>query len=482
MNKSGNVQKLSPKLFLRLVMFISTFGGLLFGYDTGVINGALPYMAKPDQLNLTPLTEGLVASSLLFGAALGSLTSGRLSDHIGRRKNILNLAALFFIAAMGCTFAPSVNVMVFFRFILGLAVGGASVTVPTYLAEMSPAENRGRMVTQNEFMIVLGQFLAFVFNAVLGVTLGESGHVWRYMLAICSLPAVVLWLGMLAMPESPRWLVSKGRVQEAMTVLRKARTEARAENELKEIQGMLTAEAHMKKATLKDFKIPWVRRILLIGIGLAVVQQLTGINTIMYYGTQILEKSGFSAQTALLANTVNGLTSVLAVVVSIWLMGKVRRIPMLLVGLAGTTTSLFLIAMASRLLEGSPQLPYVVLSLTVMFLAFMQGTAGPIVWLLLAEIFPLRVRGLGMGLAVLCLWLTNFLIGLTFPVLLADVGLFSTFMVFVVLGICSMIFVKVYAPETKDYSLEELEESFRNHGNCEIMENEPVDIKNPKLN
>ncbi|GAA3334166.1 hypothetical protein GCM10020331_101060 [Ectobacillus funiculus] len=169
------------------------FGGLLFGYDTGVINGALPFMARPDQLNLSPFTEGLVASSLVLGAAFGSIFGGRLSDTRGHRKSYyVSCDFIFFLSALGCSIAPNTNILVIFRFLLGLAVGGASVIVPSYLAEMSPSERRGRLVTQNELMIVTGQFLAYVCNAVIGNVFGEAGHVWRYMLVIASLPAVAL--------------------------------------------------------------------------------------------------------------------------------------------------------------------------------------------------------------------------------------------------------------------------------------------------
>src|SRR5699024_7223736 len=214
---------------LMMITIISTFGGLLFGYDTGVINGALPFMSEPDQLNLTAFTEGLVASSLLLGAAIGAVVGGSLSDKLGRRKYILYLSVLFFVTAVGCALAINVPMMVVFRFFLGVAVGGASVTVPAFLAEMAPTERRGRLVTQNEFMIVTGQLLAFTTNAVIGNLLVNSGFTWRYMLVIAAIPAVVLFFGMLRVPESPRWLVSKGREKEALSVLKKIRTEKRAE-------------------------------------------------------------------------------------------------------------------------------------------------------------------------------------------------------------------------------------------------------------
>ncbi|MCB7144240.1 sugar porter family MFS transporter [Bacillus velezensis] len=451
----------SQHSFLRTIILVSTFGGLLFGYDTGVINGALPFMAEADQLNLTALTEGMVASSLLLGAAIGAVFGGRLSDYNGRRKNILILAVLFFAATLGCTLAPNVSVMVISRFLLGLAVGGASVTVPAYLAEMSPAESRGRMVTQNELMIVTGQLLAFTCNAIIGNVLGDASHAWRYMLVIAALPAVFLFFGMLKVPESPRWLVSKGRKEDALHVLRRIRNEEKAKSELAEIESAFHKEAEMEQAAFKDLAVPWVRRIVFVGIGIAVVQQLTGVNSIMYYGTQILKDAGFETKAALIGNIANGVISVLATFVGIWLLGKVGRRPMLMTGLIGTTAVLLLIGVLSVVLKGSPALPYVVLSLTVTFLAFQQGAVSPVTWLMLSEIFPLRLRGLGMGVTVFCLWIVNFLVGFTFPVLLANIGLSATFFIFVLLGIASVIFVKRFLPETKGLSLEQLEQNFR---------------------
>jgi len=459
----ANGENHTANAFLRKVTIMSTFGALLFGYDTGVINGALPYMAQPDQLNLNAYTEGLVASSLLFGAMLGSVFGGRFSDARGRRSNILLLAIVFFIAALGCTFAPTISVMIGFRFLLGLAVGGASVTVPTYLAEMSPAEHRGRMVGMNDLVVVLGQLLAFVFNAIIGVTMGHDAGVWRYMLVIASLPAVALWFGMLAMPESPRWLASKGRLGEALRVLQQARSAQRAQAELNEIKATIAEEAELERATFKDLAIPWVRRIVFLGVGLGIVQQITGVNSIMYYGTEILKDAGFSTEAALIGNIANGVISVLAAGFGVWVVGKVGRRPLLLTGQVGTTLSLLLIGIFSLTLQGSPMLPYVVLSLTVTFLAFQQAAISPVTWLMLSEIFPLRLRGIGMGISALCLWGINFLIGLTFPILLERIGLSTTFFVFVAMGVIAIVCVSKYVPETRGRSLEELEHDFRNY-------------------
>ncbi|ANF47234.1 MULTISPECIES: sugar porter family MFS transporter [Priestia] len=467
MGKQGNQHS-----FLRTIILVSTFGGLLFGYDTGVINGALPYMSESDQLNLNSFTQGLVTSALLFGAAFGAVIGGRLADYNGRRKTILYLAILFFVSTIGCTISPNAAVMILCRFLLGLAVGGASVTVPTYLAEMSPAESRGKMVTQNELMIVTGQLLAFTFNAIIGNMLGENPHVWRYMLPIAAIPAVFLFFGMLRVPESPRWLVSKGKNNEALTVLQKIRESKRAKSELKEIESAYEKEAKMEKATFKDLTTPWVRRVVFLGIGIAVVQQITGVNSIMYYGTEILKDAGFQTEAALIGNIGNGVISVLATFVGIWLLGKVGRRPMLITGLVGTTTALLLIGIFSLVFEGSAALPYIVLALTITFLAFQQGAISPVTWLMLSEIFPLRLRGLGMGVTVFCLWGINFLVGLTFPVLLASIGLSTTFFVFVVLGIGAILFVKKFLPETKGLTLEELEQRFRSY------DNEDADVMN----
>ncbi|MGI5373583.1 sugar porter family MFS transporter [Streptomyces sp. CA-251387] len=445
---------------LRLITVIATFGGLLFGYDTGVINGALPYMT--DDLGLTPVTEGMVTSSLLLGAALGAVTCGRLSDARGRRRTILALAVLFFLGALGCTLAPTTAVMVVARFVLGLAVGGASVTVPVYLAEVSPAERRGALVTRNELMIVSGQLLAFTSNAVIAQVGGESGGVWRWMLVIATIPAVVLWFGMLVMPESPRWLASRTRFNEALEVLKQVRSRQRAEAELAEVSALAVKEEQEKLGGWQDMKAtPWIRKLMFVGFGIAIVQQITGVNTIMYYGTEILTDAGFASDSALTANIANGVISVLATFVGIWLLGRVNRRPMLMTGQIGTTTGLLLIGIFSLVLPSGDGRAYAVLAMTVTFLAFQQGAISPVTWLMLSEIFPMRMRGFGMGIAAVVLWLTNFVIGLVFPSLVSGIGISNTFFLFVVAGVFSLTFVKRYVPETKGRSLETLEAELR---------------------
>lgn len=445
--------------FVKRIARVATLGGLLFGYDTGVINGAITYMQR--DLALTPLLEGMVASFLLLGAATGAVFGGRFADSGGRRRNILFLAVLFLVGALACAVAPNVPALIASRFVLGLAVGGASVSVPTYLAEIAPAERRGQIVTRNELMIVTGQMLAFVCNAAIGSTWGADHGIWRWMLVVATLPAVLLWFGMLSMPESPRWLASKGRIAEAFRVLEQVRDKQRAKAELEEIRRVDARPDAATRGGWADLATPWMRRAFLVGVGIAIAQQATGVNAIMYYGTQILTSSGFGTQTALIANVANGAISVAAVLIGIALLGRLGRRTMFLTGLSGTTLSLLAIGLCSVLMPYSAARAYLILSAMVVFLAFMQMFIGPVSWVMLAEIFPLKLRGFGFGFAGCVLWIVNFAISLVFPVFVAYAGVASTFFTFFVFGIGSLVFVAKCVPETRGRSLEEIEVTLR---------------------
>ena len=444
---------------LGLVAVVATFGGLLFGYDTGVINGALEPMK--DDLGLTSATEGFVVSILIFGAAIGALIGGRLADKYGRRSNILMLACIFAFGTVGCVLSPTWEVLAFFRFILGLAVGGASATVPVYLAEVSPVETRGSMVTRNEVMIVSGQFAAFVINAIIFNIWGEHDGVWRWMLLVAVLPAFALFFGMLKMPESPRWLTSQDRNEEALGVLKQIRSDERAEAEMDEVHRLAEEEKQAQTGGWADLAVPWIRRLVIIGIGLGVFQQFTGINSIMYYGSQLLEDAGFSAKAAIIANTANGLFSVLGITVGLLLMNKVNRRTMLLVGFGLTTFFHLLVGLSAKFIPDGDIKPYFILLFVILFVFCMQATIGPLVWLLLAEIFPLKIRSFAMGVCVFCLWSANAVVAFGFPPMVAAVGIASSFFVFAALGVLAWIFIYTMVPETRGVSLEEFEEEMR---------------------
>jgi MFS transporter, SP family, major inositol transporter len=444
---------------LDLVTIVATLGGLLFGYDTGVINGALEPM-KVD-LGLSATGEGLITSTLLAGAAIGALVCGKLNDTLGRKTTLTILAVLFFVGTLGGVFAPNLEVMIPSRVILGFAVGGASVTVPVYLSELAPTERRGSLAGRGELAIVIGQLLAFIMNAIIGTIWGDHEGVWRYMLAVAALPAVALFVGMMQMPESPRWLISKERHDEALSVLLQVRSPERARAEMEEVEFLAAEEKEAHMGGWSDLSVPWIRRIFIAGIGVAIAQQCTGINSIMYYGTQVLTRAGFSASAALIANVANGVLAVIGSTICLFfLMDRVPRRRLIIGGFIATTSAHALIVISAFLLPEGLLKAFVILFFMVTFVFCMQLALNIPVWVIISEMFPLRLRGLGMGVCVLCLWVANAVIAFLFPIIVEAIRIEGAFLVFVVLGLIAIAFLKVFLPETKDRSLEELEERF----------------------
>jgi major inositol transporter-like SP family MFS transporter len=446
--------------YLTKLTIISTLGGLLFGYDTGVISGALLYMK--DDLQLTTTTEAAVVTVLLFpGAALGSLLGGKLADKLGRKGSLLVCGVLFLVGALLCSIAPNAAVMMVARIILGFGVGAAAATVPLYLAEMAPADRRGRMVTINELMIVTGQLLAFAINAALDQVIKDP-HVWRWMLAVAAIPAIALLIGMNFLPDSPRWYAVRGRLDDTRRVLSLSRTPEEAESEYRIIAEHAQRDVAEDKGTavadLREF--PWMRRILWIGCGLATVQQATGINTVNYYAPTILESSGIGASAALILTITIGVTSVIGTIVGIILLGRYGRRPLILIGFIGVTAAHGVLA-ASFLLPESGFRTYLILAAMLLLVAFVQTFIGTLVWLLLSEIFPMTIRGFAMGIAVFVLWTVNAIISFLFPLLVNAVGSTPTFALFALINLGSVFFVKKFTPETRGRTLEELEDEFR---------------------
>ncbi|WP_338545207.1 sugar porter family MFS transporter [Pseudomonas benzopyrenica] len=451
-------QKASARRLIFITVLVATMGALAFGYDTGIIAGALPFMTLPaDQggLGLNAYTEGLVTAALIVGAAFGSLAAGYLADRHGRRTTLRLLSILFVLGALGTAVAPSVELMVVARFALGLAVGGGSATVPVFIAEIAGPKRRGRLVSRNELMIVSGQLLAYVLSALLAWLVHENG-IWRYMLAIAMVPGILLFAGTFLLPTSPRWLAAKGRIEEAEAVLERLRDTP--EEVAREVKEMRESEEQAKhRPPLRELLSQgWVVKLLLLGIGLGFVAQFTGVNAFMYYTPIILKSTGMGTSAALTATIGNGVVSVIATLLGIWAIGRAGRRTLLLVGLVIVVLAQLALGSVLLWLPQNLTQSYLALACILVFLLFMQMCIAPVYWLLMSELFPNQVRGLLTGVAVAVQWLCNATVAFSFPVALEWIGNF-TFYVFAAINVGSLLFVYFCLPETRGKSLEEIE-------------------------
>jgi sugar porter (SP) family MFS transporter len=435
----------------KLIYFFGALGGLLFGYDTGVISGAILFIEE--DLGLTPFLNGLVVSSLLVGAMIGAAVCGPLSDGLGRRRLVLVAAVVFCVGAIGAALAPNAAVLILFRVVLGLAVGAASLIVPLYLSEMAPTEVRGALSALNQLMIVTGILVAYMVNYALANT-----EAWRWMLGLAFVPSLVLLIGMYFAPETPRWLVSKDRDDEAREVLRRTRDEAIVERELEEIQRI---EEEQEEGGLGELLAPWLRPAMVVGIGLAILQQVIGINTIIYYAPTTLTNVGFGNAAAILANVGIGVVNVGMTLVAIRYVDRVGRKPLLLGGAIGMAVSLTLLGLASLLPSVSGAVGWITVVCLALYIACFATSWGPIVWVMLAEIFPLKVRGTAMAVGTVILWGANFVVSLTFPVLLDRFGPGFVFLGYAVICIAAFFFTSTFVTETKGRSLEQIEADLR---------------------
>lgn len=459
MKKLTDAQKLVTK-----IVVVVTMGALAFGYDTGVIAGALPFMQLPVSeggLGLTPLTEGLVTSALVLGAAVGSLLCGIVADRLGRRDSLIGLSFVFVIGAVGTAQAPSIPFMIAMRAILGFAVGGASALVPMFISEMAPPSRRGRLVSQNEMMIVTGQLIAYALSAALA-KLSGSPEIWRTMLVIAALPAVLLGLGLIFVPRSPRWLASRGRADEARDVLDLIRsTEKQVRKEMKEINAQIYEDSE-QMGWGEALRKTWIRRLLMVGIGLGFAAQFTGVNAFMYFTPIILRETGLGTEAALVATISDGIVAVGATFVGIWMIGRFPRRFTLLTGLAGVVFSHLSLGATLLLLNGSPLQSMAALASILLALLFIQMMVSPLYWLLMSELFPMRARGVLTGLSVAAQWVFNATVSFLFPLSLHWIGP-TTFFAFAGINFLSLLFVAKLLPETKGMSLERLEQHLEEH-------------------
>lgn len=436
-----------------LVYIFGALSGLLFGYDTGVISGAILFIQK--QMHLDSWQQGWVVSAVLLGAVLGSAIIGPMSDKYGRKKLILLAAVIFLFGALGSAFSPEFWMLILSRIVLGMAVGASSALIPTYLAELSPAEKRGSMSSLFQLMVMSGILLAYITN----YTFSGFYTGWRWMLGFAAIPAAILFIGGLVLPESPRFLVKVGQSKEAREVLSQmnGHNESAVNNELIEIK----RQAEIKSGGVKELFGKLVRPALIIGIGLAIFQQIMGCNTVLYYAPTIFTDVGFGVQAALLAHIGIGIFNVIVTAVAVVIMDKVDRKKMLIYGAIGMGVSLLVMSFSMKFSHGSFAASIICVIALTIYIAFFSATWGPVMWVMIGEVFPLNIRGLGNSFSSVINWAANMLVSLTFPTLLNFFGTGSLFIGYGVICFVAIWFVHSMVFETRNRSLEEIEATLR---------------------
>ncbi|MGC8548681.1 MAG: sugar porter family MFS transporter [Acidobacteriaceae bacterium] len=446
---------------LTFIYFFGAFGGILFGYDIGVMTGALPILQQQWSLQNSPMALGLITSAVMLGAILGGAMAGRLADRYGRRRLIL-IASLVFIAGAALSgIAPGNGVafLVGARIILGWAVGAASALVPAYLSEMAPADVRGRLSGLNQVMIVSGMLLSYIADFLLDSF--SATWSWRLMLGAAVLPAIILFFGTLELPESPRFLVSHDLIDEARKILTTIRPERwRIEDELQEILQTVRHEHEQEQAKghYKAFLQPQYRPLVLAGLGIAALQQFQGANAIFYYLPLIVERlSGASTHSALMWPMVEGAILVLGSLIFLLVADRINRRTLLTVGGTIMAISFFAPAVLHMLMPSlSGNTVVVFLSIYVALYSF---TWAPLTWVVVGEIFPLAIRGSGTGLASSFNWVGSFLVGLLFPIMASAMSEYAVFAIFGAVCIFGVFFIRMWVPETRGLTLEEIEAS-----------------------
>ncbi len=456
-------QSLTGGVYVMIVCLVAALGGLLFGYDTGVINGAIgPLKAY---FNLDEVHEGWAMGCALLGCALGAAGAGAISDRFGRKKILILSAVLFFVSAIGTAIPTTLTTFILFRILAGLGIGAASISSPLYIAEITPARIRGRMVSVNQFAIVSGILVVFFVNyfiALQGDEMWNQNHGWRWMFASGALPALVLLALLFLVPESPRWLTKQGREDKALGILTRVNGSDQARIELAEIKDTLRHET----GSLGQLFQPGMKLVLVIGIVLAVLQQITGINVFLYFGTEIFKKMGSETNAALLQNIVVGVVNLSFTIVAIWTVDRLGRKPLMMIGSAGMGISLLAMGLAAYL----QRTDLWVLLFILGYIACFALSVGPVTWVILSEIFPTRIRGRAMAIATICLWVANYIVSQTFPMMNDDkswlVATFHRAFPFWLYGVfCAvlLVFVWRFVPETKGKTLEEIEKHWMLH-------------------
>lgn len=455
-------------LYVFFISAIAAIGGFLFGFDSGVINGTVTALSKAFQSDT--VATGFNVASVLLGCAVGALLAGPAADKFGRKPVMLLTALVFAISAWGSGDATTATAFIWYRVIGGLGIGAASVLAPAYISEVAPAAFRGRLATLQQLAIVLGLFAAFVSNYLIVLDAGSAEAAywyglpaWKWMFWVELLPALLFLAGVFFIPESPRFLVAKGELAQASLVFQRISAEPVA-TQIQQVQLSLQGD---KKPGIRDLLVPGqkaIHPVVWVGIGLSVFQQFVGINVVFYYGAELWQAAGFDESQSLFINVLAGITNILSTFIAIALIDKVGRKPLLLVGSVGMFVSLALLTVvfASSGLDAAGKLMLtdamglLALVSANLFVVFFGLSWGPVVWVLLGEIFNNRIRGAALAVAASAQWIANFVITMTFPMLLGSVGLAGAYGLYTVSALISIFFVVRYITETKGKRLEEI--------------------------
>lgn len=454
---------MKSKLYIGKVTLISSLGGLLFGFDMAVISGVLPFVQT--QFALSAAQEGWFVASALVGAVLGVGFSGELCDRFGRKKLLILAAILFLLSAIGSTLMPTFSLLIYARILGGIGVGIASNAVPLYLSEIAPANIRGRLVTCYQLAITLGILVAYLTNAgLLNLSISSDqqapfayleflyiNEVWRGMFSIEIFPAAMFLVGLIFVPESPRWLFQKGRRKEALHIMGRIKHQEEVKQDLEEIQDNM----HEEKGSYKMLFAPEMRKALLIGLLLPLFSQFSGINAIIYYGPSILNEAGLNLSSAFLSQILLGTVNMLFTFIAVWKVDSLGRRPLYLTGTICATISLFVTGLCFYTDNTDS---YLLLISATIFLASFAFSIGPLKFVIASEIFPDKIRGRALALSIMVMWVADTIVGQITPILLASFGTAFTFWIFAFF--CFIAFIVVYrmVPETKGKSLEQIQE------------------------
>ncbi len=440
-----------PRRFVYLATAISALGGMLFGYDVGVISGAILFIKT--EFSLSPTLEEIVVSSVLMGSLLGAMAGGVLADRLGRRRLLIVTATVFGFGAIGAALAPDVAWLIAARILAGAAIGVASFVAPLYISEIAPVAIRGKLVSVNQVALTSGIVVSYLIDYAFA-----PSQAWRWMFAMAVIPAAAFAIGLFFIPDSPRWLAARGRTDQARAVLKQIRSPEQVEGELSEI----TRSASQQKGNWSELLGKPLRMVMIVGVGLAIAQQITGINTVIYYAPTIFKFAGLSsASVAILASVGVGVVNVVLTLVAMQLIDRVGRRPLLLASLAGMALSLFVLGLAFALPQFSGSLGWIAVGSLMVYVGSFAVGLGPVFWLVLSEIYPLQIRGRAMSIGTVANWSANLIVALSFLTLTQILGKAATFWLYSAVTVGAFAFAFLLVPETKGKALEQIDAHFR---------------------